>query len=401
MNTIRRPGTANPPLWFLAACALAGIGVVFWFWYSHQKPAEPPPPPRTFDGPSTALQHTVIVPTLDSPIPPGKSVVWCGSFQLAWNELKRDLAKGDVLLENAQEVADRLNRVEFAATDMKPEDYYAAAGWDRDGIVDRINREMAQKFPDAPRPASPPGDAIAVAYGYLNAGVRFTHPYFDEPDGLQFVDSSKKASTVAAFGLRPRDSDHAYWELRDQAQVLFDSHWGEADKSDPEFAIDPCRFSQPYQIVLARVRPRETLAQTLAEVQRRITATDEELRKQIGPGPKIEVVSVMDTLLVPQMHWRIDHRFPELEGKDKRFLNPSLAGTYLAAAEQVVAFRLDRSGAAVESSATMAVGGGPRHFHFDRPFLIYLKKRDSQQPFFVMWVDNAELLVPHVQATPK
>jgi hypothetical protein len=36
--------------------------------------------------------------------------------------------------------------------------------------------------------------------------------------------------------------------------------------------------------------------------------------------------------------------------------------------------------------------GGPKKLHFDRPFLIYLKKRDAARPFFVMWVDNAELL---------
>jgi hypothetical protein len=34
-----------------------------------------------------------------------------------------------------------------------------------------------------------------------------------------------------------------------------------------------------------------------------------------------------------------------------------------------------------------------RHFHFDRPFLIYVKKRGADySPFFVMWVDNAELM---------
>ena len=35
----------------------------------------------------------------------------------------------------------------------------------------------------------------------------------------------------------------------------------------------------------------------------------------------------------------------------------------------------------------------PREFRFHRPFLIYMKKRDADRPFFVMWVDNAELLV--------
>lgn len=33
-----------------------------------------------------------------------------------------------------------------------------------------------------------------------------------------------------------------------------------------------------------------------------------------------------------------------------------------------------------------------RHFDFNHPFLIYLKKRDGGRPVFVMWVENAELL---------
>ena len=34
-----------------------------------------------------------------------------------------------------------------------------------------------------------------------------------------------------------------------------------------------------------------------------------------------------------------------------------------------------------------------RRFHFNRPFLIYVKKREpAAAPFFVMWVDNAELM---------
>lgn len=30
---------------------------------------------------------------------------------------------------------------------------------------------------------------------------------------------------------------------------------------------------------------------------------------------------------------------------------------------------------------------------FNRPFLVYMQKRGAERPFFVMWVDNAELLV--------
>jgi hypothetical protein len=30
---------------------------------------------------------------------------------------------------------------------------------------------------------------------------------------------------------------------------------------------------------------------------------------------------------------------------------------------------------------------------FYRPFFLYMKKRGAKHPFFVMWVDNAELLI--------
>jgi hypothetical protein len=37
----------------------------------------------------------------------------------------------------------------------------------------------------------------------------------------------------------------------------------------------------------------------------------------------------------------------------------------------------------------------PRHLRFDRPFLICVKKREANAtPFFLMWVDNAELMQP-------
>ena len=34
------------------------------------------------------------------------------------------------------------------------------------------------------------------------------------------------------------------------------------------------------------------------------------------------------------------------------------------------------------------------HYIFDKLFLIYMKKRDADKPYFVMWVANAELLNP-------
>jgi hypothetical protein len=54
---------------------------------------------------------------------------------------------------------------------------------------------------------------------------------------------------------------------------------------------------------------------------------------------------------------------------------------------------LDRSGAVLKSESSDVVAAIPKVFSFNKPFLIYIKKRQPDaQPFFVMWVDNAELL---------
>ncbi len=58
----------------------------------------------------------------------------------------------------------------------------------------------------------------------------------------------------------------------------------------------------------------------------------------------------------------------------------------------VLRFRLDRSGAQLNSEARMRIRCVGRHYIFNRPFLLYMKKRDAKTPYFVMWVENAELL---------
>jgi len=95
-------------------------------------------------------------------------------------------------------------------------------------------------------------------------------------------------------------------------------------------------------------------------------------------------------LLVPDLFWRISHRYTELEGKS--FKNAELRGQSLDVAQQDILFRLDRSGAELKSEAKVFVLPVPTYFVLDRPFLIYMKKRGARDPYFAMWVDNAELL---------
>src|SRR5262249_37190672 len=121
----------------------------------------------TFDGTSDQLQRTVIVPTLDTPMPAGKNVIWCASFQLAWNKLKGNVANGPIRLDQNQEVADRLNLASVSEQDLPTGTSYFAAGFDSEGIQDKIRRDMERLFPGTPVALPQPSFPGVTAYGYL------------------------------------------------------------------------------------------------------------------------------------------------------------------------------------------------------------------------------------------
>ncbi len=141
-----------------------------------------------------------------------------------------------------------------------------------------------------------------------------------------------------------------------------------------EFALDLDRTSQPSQVILACMKPGDSLAATWDGLKGKMSQGDSE-HDNVGE------------LVVPNLNFKIDHRFKELE------TNPDVIRTH-----QSIEFLLDRSGAAVGSQAYIEVreGGMGCLFRFTRPFLIVMRKRGATEPYFVMWVDNAELLCKQV-----
>lgn len=373
---------------FFGLAVAAGLVVAgFYAFRAWDRDPDVPAGPPSFEGDSDRLERTVFVPTLDTPVPAGKSAVWCASFQLAWDKLKADIVKGPVEVTNAKEVCDRLNSARPVADDLPAEGFYAAAGFEGDGIRETIRTEMARKFPNAPPPELPDLGGGVHTYTYLEAEVRFERPYVVNSKEFRFRDSEGKGRPVVSFGI----ADDAEWRVRskleDQAGLLFADE-GKDRYQFTAFAVDLDRNSRPNQVVLARVDRKGTLAETLANVERRIRTFVAKPDQDLGPA-----LSSSHSLLAPNMRWKVRHQFRELLGPG-RVLKLDGEAFPVAAAEQTTSFRLDSRGAGVESSAHLAAkkSATPRRLHFDHPFLLYLKKRGAGRPFFVMWVENAELL---------
>src|SRR5262249_8044104 len=144
------------------------------------------------------------------------------------------------------------------------------------------------------------------------------------------------------------------------------------------FTLDLCKHSEPYQLLVARMPRLDNLAATLTELQKRVAVAGQRFPAGLDQYA---------TLQVPKLNWRLEHHFREAQSK--RAPNQALRGMPLETAFQMVRFKL-RSEARIEYKSRPEPGSGP--FEFDRPFLIVMQKRGAEHPFFVMWVDNAELL---------
>ncbi|HUW63014.1 MAG TPA: hypothetical protein VMZ06_18570 [Candidatus Bathyarchaeia archaeon] len=373
------------------------------------------PVPLVFSGDSTDLQQTVVFPTLDTPIVPGKNIVWCSTMQMAWNELKDKLAKGPVQISKSQEVADRLNNSPYVAQDAPEGSWYAVAGMD---IENEVRRQMAKRFPTIELPDFPAGPLLAFAA--LEVDVAFLHRYSDLQKPLQFKSADGNVSPVRAFGLS--ETDNLSVMARYQAKVLYNSS-RYLTSTPEEFVLELCVHDQ-VQVVIAHIPLMSTLSDTVEEVATMadefsqwrkevvVRRLKEEINRSTDPVERQKELETVehyahpmdllsqDTLAIPATNWRLAHRFSELERTV--LLNENVKGVPIELVLQTIDFRMDRTGTRVKSIAAIAAGTAPvigrapipQHYVVDGPFMIMMKKRNCERPFFVMWVDNAELLCP-------
>ncbi|OHB67417.1 MAG: hypothetical protein A2Y77_05310 [Planctomycetes bacterium RBG_13_62_9] len=349
---------------------------------------------------SKNLKQTAVVATLDCPLPEHKNAIWCSTFQMAWDQLKRDIVGEPIQLPEAQELANRLNQTQFPTRDIQQESYYAAAGFVKDGVIERIQKDMAKRFPSEPVPVFDERYKalrdVVTAYAYLNVDVGFAYPYCTNLSAFDFADSNGVRKAVTAFCAQPGARTADSGRVREQTEILYYEH-GETPGT-AQFAVDLSRETQPYQVILARMPRCSALGEAARTLQTKIgefrNDPDYQVLRKLRP---------IDTLIVPDVLYKLTHHFDELLGK--RLGNAKWREYFIFDALQKIDFTLSRTGVVLKSEARLAMAASrrvpakleePRRLHFDRPFLICVKKREPNAvPFFLMWVDNAELMTKY------
>jgi hypothetical protein len=343
---------------------------------------------------SKDLKQTVVVATLDCPLPEHKNAIWCATFQMAWDKFKQDIIGEPIQIIGAEELAKRLNGAPFPVGSIEEKSYYATAGFVKNGIIEQIRKKMKQRFPAEPVPTfdnSYRTPDVVLAYAYLNVDVAFEDPYYVYRDRFPFLDSTGVDTFVTAFCAQTKEPARSNQRVRDQIEVLYYDPGGQSDEA--QFAVDLSRQTEPYQVILARMPRCNTLGEAAKTLQDKIAASRNDPNYTTG-----RALGHGDTLIVPDVLYKLTHHFDELIGKSLG--NQKWTAYFVFEALQKIDFTLSRTGVLLKSEARLAAKKAAprvqRRLHFDRPFLICVQKRESNAtPFFLMWVDNAELMKPY------
>lgn len=301
-------------------------------------PALPEYEPKNFS-------KTTLVPTLDSPIPKDQNCIWSASSQYAWNQLKAKVG-GNVLVESSSAVVKKLNDFDFDPNSVSTSDL--------DVSVEQL------------------GSFYSIT-AKIQLTVPFKFEFFDEGKPALFKETDQTETPIAMFGIR-EDEMYNTMDYRKQVDVLWDTV-----KHNGEFAVDLCRYTEPYQLILARMPRPKSLAEAIKYLHSRKLHRPDKLHDE-------------DMLLVPRMAFRMQQSFSELDGQVLK--NTKFVGLPIQTANEIQ-WTLDKTGAKALASSTVAVlNGGPRLLSFDRPFLILILNRKTNATVLAIWVENAELLTP-------
>ena len=319
--------------------------------------------------PLTSTEGITTALTLEDEI--GDNTIWCGTFQLIWNDLKNDLAKQDIVFNPQIQVVENLNQETFTTNDLSEAYYYKKIGTPSISLKEEIEKEIQDKFhetsdilDDFDWEPSDPKDYFL--YVMLKKEFQFEKAFEEFENG-----TFGNYQNVEYFGIQP---DSKSDELRKQVTVLY-YHYKD------EFAIK-LKTRQEDEVILCK-NPKGS---TFYEIYQNITNQENnyEGNKNIQEG---------ELLKIPNIEIKEKTEFTELQNKSFYFSNGD--ENKIEKALQTIEFELDRTGGKIKSEAGMMVRNESaillddiREFALDNTFAIFLKEEGKENPYFAGKIDD-------------
>ncbi len=313
---------------------------------------------------------SVIYPSLNGLIKPNQNSIYCSSFEIAWSKVKDEIIKEPIVLDKSIDWVENINKQEINSS-IDDKYLVAYAGFKKDRVLEKIEKSLQSKFGKKFKKNIHMNSTDLMTYAYLQKDIKFNTPFVDEFNNGNLI--FKEKDTVDFFGIYLGE------ETKDsKKQVVIHDY-----KSKDDFIIQIGTKTNIDEVYLAKIPPEKTLIDTYTKIINRVN------------GGTKEFIKDFDQLKIPFLKFNITDNHPEI--KNVKILNENLRGYFISQAIQDIDFDLNEYGISVKSegySVIMLCDGikASRLYEFNKPFMIVLKEKGKELPYFLFWVENSEFM---------
>lgn len=298
---------------------------------------------------------------------------WCSTFQMAWKELARSLDVDNIefIDDENNELVEKLNNDLFGLNSISNKGYYLYVDDAKPETKSIIAQEMKKRF----NKSSAFLDTIdlsktngKIIYSYLERNYTFLNK-FEEKTDVTFLDKNNNFFEVKGFGF--------------------------FEESNPEIlknVISAYYAYTNYGICLDTKEDEEIILIMPLDIEKDFQTLWEDYQKdqrEFGCD-----ITTKDRILIPYININCFFNYNELCGK---YIKNT--GHYISNAIQNIKFSLNEYGGKIETEnliTSITLSSRPedtKAFSFNKPFIIFIKEKDKEEPYIAFKVYDESFLV--------
>ncbi len=292
--------------------------------------------------------------------------VWVGTFQIVWNDFMDKIAFNQIKFPTGTpQIVNELNKQDFTVNELSEKCYYKYFGSVTKKTKRTIEKNIKKKFNETSDilgklDLTPDKNKILI-YAMLKKDFQFASP-FDKLGKSKF-----RNSEAEFFGIAPNSPK----ELDEIVSVLFYNNSADyavklKTKGNDEVYLYKTSNTKPFNFIYADMLKKKSQYKDSNEF------------------------TEQDLLKVPNLKFFEEKEFDEIEGQRVKGSN-----LVIDKAIETIRFEMDNSGVKLKSEAAMSImktslvpTRKPRYFYFDDTFVLFLKEKGKNKPYFALRVHD-------------
>ena len=317
-----------------------------------------------------------IVTSLEDEI--SDNAAWCGTFNLIWNDLKKDLAKQDIIFPENSSVVDNLNKGTFTVNELSEDSYYKVYGIPTLELKAEIEKAIKKKFNETSDILDSfiwEGHTKKDYFLYSMLKKEFEYPKeFSKLENGIF----EQYDNVRYFGINGKTKK----EVREQIDVLYYN-------SEDDFALK------------IRTKGNDEIIVSVGNKENNFLDIYNNIVRESENYTDGKSLRNNDTFKMPYITFDLKEEITAVENKPFSFSN---GDSYIIdKALQTIQFELDEKGGKIKSEAGISqkamsvMPSEPRKFNVDQTFTIFLIEQDRALPYFAAKISDISSVQSDVQ----